>query len=446
VLAIIFGIITSYSYVFFSSYLYVFLGIGALVSIALKEYAYVRRCLGILAGILIGASPFWYSVFSFQDDELQQMSWMRRSHAPIMSVQTVFILLICGVILYFLMKGSFNRLSGIVSLALLLSGIICINQQVLTGMAVQPGHYINYVIPQSMIFACALLAAELVKNGHLLSFYRRLRDLTSVSISTLCMFSGSIVAAAGFLLYPSHLASYINPNSIFGSTTMFTSLLNKGPLYGIVAGMIVLVTGLTLKYGRFPRRSIRLKTILYIGISLYAVLNAGVIQFVWYQGYIKNSYGVFQQLAPALQWLNTNTEKESVILASFDYMPCGNSMDNVITIYTHNNVYASYHAQFYTIPPLDEIIDRVYMMMFFMGITQREHVEKILEDMTLPGSFEEYQNKRKKDLYSELRIYRIDYFFYGPREKELFKVNPETEYPFLHQVYDDGIVKIFRIL
>jgi hypothetical protein len=172
----------------------------------------------------------------------------------------------------------------------------------------------------------------------------------------------------------------------------------------------------------------------------------GMVRYDWYQNHTKPDMGDLQDLAPALRWLNEHTEKESVILVDIEYVST-----DIITIYTDNNVYVSSHAQYYSIPPLSELRDRLYNLMYFMGITSREDFEQFISRRnvfvkdSLRPSFEEYQEKLEKDLYSELTKYRADYLFYGPWEQKSFKVDLEKTYPFLKKVYDDSIVKIYQI-
>ena len=176
---------------------------------------------------------------------------------------------------------------------------------------------------------------------------------------------------------------------------------------------------------------------------IYVAWDVGLGQYEYYHNILKPWVGYLQELAPALNWLNEHTEKESVVLGSPDHT----SINSIIPIYTHNNVYVTFHSQFYTMPPLFEIQDRLYNTMYFMGITSREEFDRYLEDHWFKeGVFEIYQDKLTKDVYSELTRYQVDYLFYGPRERQHFKIDPEKTYSFLQKVYDDGTVAIYQIL
>ena len=88
----------------------------------------------------------------------------------------------------------------------------------------------------------------------------------------------------------------------------------------------------------------------------------------------------------------------------------------------------------------------MYNILYFMGISTQGGFERYRAEEIRGTTFESYQQKRQTNLYSELTSYRVDYLFYGPRERASFTINPEKIYPFLQQVYADQIVTIYQIL
>ena len=185
-------------------------------------------------------------------------------------------------------------------------------------------------------------------------------------------------------------------------------------------------------------------------VIFYVIVDITILQYNRQLFSIEPQFKDFQFLKSAFEWLDNNTEKESVVLAMITrYDSISNqviiSTDNLIPIYTNNNVYWSHHAQFYPIPSQEELQDRLYNFMYFIGVTSQKDFEEFTKTTAIPTSFEIYQKKLHRDLLSELKKYRINYLFYGPRERESFKINPET-YSFLQKVYDDNIVKIYKIL
>lgn len=465
ILSVFWGIITSYSYVYFSTYFYTFLGICVIGFFVLKEWGYLRQSLAVLGITLMFSIPFWYSVFSYSSSSLNQMAWMAKDHTPIIDIQLLFTLLVCLCISGGLIKRAVSRLTGLASLALLLSGVICMNQHVITGIRVQPRwHYHTFIIPQSLILAVALLTAEFIKTRRIqrISLFRWIKQFSTAS---LFLFGGIGLGSVSVFLHPSFVATYLSSDGRL--TPRFTSLLEILHLSGFCLGFELLILGLLLKTHLHTFmsklacviRELFLKTVqflhrrLHIGSFLYALVivglvwDIGMVQYDRYQNNTKPDLGDLQDLAPALRWLDEYAEKESVILVDIEYVST-----DIITIYTDNNVYISSHARYYSIPPLSELQDRLYNLMYFMGVTSREDFDQFISRRnvfvrdSLGLSFEEYQEKLEKDLYSELTKYRVDYLFYGPREQKSFRVDPDKTYPFLKKVYDDGIVKIYRII
>ena len=382
------GIVISYSYPFFATYLYAFWGINLIAACVLKDRGHVRNMLGVLCITGIGAAPFWYSVFTFPKEKLAEMGWRSGGHQPVLMV-------------------------GSISIALLLSGAVCLNQQIITGTIVQPGHYNTYLIPHALVLAVALLLAEYRRRQRVepWPFFRKMNR--PLPVDTLALYGGIGLGTASLLLRPEFVAAHLSTDGVLAPKVAFllTTLHFGGAAGGVLLVLIGLGLSLTSPSPRVPH------------------------------------YGYLQTLAPALQWLDANTPKESVVLGSLDYC----ATDAAVVIYTDNNYYISTYAQFYPVPRLIELKDRVYNLLSFSGIRSendfaqflaRDALSIFVHQMHL--SFEEYQQKFKRELYPELKKYRLDYVFYGPREREIFKVDPHA-YPFLKEVYQDRAVTIFQV-
>jgi hypothetical protein len=443
------GILVSYSYVYFSSFLYVFLGVGIIITLFLKEKAYLCNMLAVLSITLICSLPFWYTVFCFSSGELWQSALAFKGNSPIIDAHLLFMIILCAAIMISLKQGRIQNHTGLIALALLLSGIICLNQHVVTGLYVQPYHYYWYIIPQSTILAIALLTAELVKKYR--SYHgSRSWFSTPVSLTTVMLGGGVIMGGISVILSPSLLTWLLNPESTFTTSSKFGLFFHTLHIWGLGISLALIIVAIRMK-AFLGRYHLQRGTLLYALIIIGLIGNVGIFQYGWYQGYIKTYFGHFQRLAPAVQWLNTFSEKESVIMTCQNYETPTNNFDSIISMYTSNNLYVTYHAQFYPIPLLNEIRDRLYNMMYFMGRTSREDFEQYTQGTWMHHSFlqldfQEYQQKLDKDIYSELTKYRVDYLFYGPCEKESFNIEPEKTYSFLDEVYNDGVVTIYRIL
>ncbi len=450
VLSTVFGIITSYSYVFFSSYLYAFLGIFAILAHVLNDRGYSSKALIVLSLILLCSLPFWYSVLNFSDKALNQVSAVVHDHNAIINPQVLFTLALCIIIVSHLQRGYLGKLPGIASLTMLLSAVVCLNQQIITGLHVQAFHYDHFVNPQAMILAVTLLATEFMgKRGQ---HHRSRQGIKPLAVVSLLLYGGIFLVSVSVCLHPSIVASYFSPDGKL--TSGLSTLLQTFYIIGVLIGVSFMALGLFLKK-RAWRRFIRIGTILYVIVLLWVSWNAVIVKFAWYQGYIKPVYGDLQALAPAVAWLNKHTEPESVILGMVGLRGQNQhiSTDAVIAAYTSNNVYISGHARYYAVPPMSELMDRWYNLMYVMGITSQEDFNLFINEMygefygmvPLKSSFEEYQKKLRNDVYSELTRYRLDYLIFGPRERKAFKIDPGKTYSFLRKMYDDRVVQIYQI-
>ena len=438
--ATLFGVLTSYAYPFFGTHLYVFLGMGGILAYMANDPWFGRRYFSVLAVILVCSLPYWYSNFSIS--RLSEMSWMNNDHTPIINAQIVVTALVCVALAVLLFKGALSKPGGSVALALLLSGIVCQNQHVLTGAAVQIGHYMLYVIPQATILALALLVAEWHKHAAASRGANRRWQLPALPLDTLAISTGIVLAAGSWLLRPACVAAYLSPDGILSPNVRF--LLELFHRYGFFGGGALFLGGLVLR--RRPaatRWSIRLGTMAYLFVIGYVPIDLTLVSYERYQRFIKPNFSYLQQIRPALRWLNTTPQPEAVILGDFDYV----YTDNFITVYTPHDVYFSSGAQWFALPTLAELHDRLYNLLYFMGIRTQAEFETLTAERSLFGlSFETYRMKFKQEVYSALKTYRVDYIFYGPREQKSFKVVPEMTYPFLKKAYDDGVVKIYQVL
>ncbi|MBN1186253.1 MAG: hypothetical protein JXB49_28505 [Bacteroidales bacterium] len=438
VFASIFGIFTSYSYVYFSTYLYVFLGIGAILSFLLKERAWFWRYLIVLGNILMFSIPFWWLVFRSSNAELSQMSWMLISHIPILNAQVGLMVILCTGVFFCLYKRYIMAMPGIVIFSLLISGVLCLNQHVFTGLYVQPNHYMLHTIPQATILAMTLLVTEI----------RREFSFRIISFYSCCVYGGIVFVFVGICLHPKIIASYLSSDGVL--TLELTSLLNLLCWGGIASGICLIAAGKI--FGDFKRLTklltgikksyyVPLKIIAVTGCISYIVWDVKTAQLWIYREHLLSQFAYFQQLSPALQWLNLHTEKESAVVCD----PDSHSTSGLITIYTHNNVYVSEFSQYYAVPPLNELQERYQNVIYLMGMSSWQDIKPFIPSQ-LWDNFETYQKKLVKDVYTELKKYQADYLFYGPNEQRYFKVDPETTYPFLKKIYDDGIVEIYYIM
>lgn len=447
------GILTSYSYVYFSSYLYAFLAVSAFGFWWVNDAERFRKSIVVLGGILFCSIPFWWPLLGFSGEEMGQMSLIEKTRRPIFNYsyinshireQILFTLFLCVFILVWIRKGVLRKIPGMVAFSLLFSGLVCLEQQIITGIIVQPWHYDAYVIPQATILALTILAMELLP---FLSF-------RTFPIRPVLMYAGIGVVGVSLILNPVLVARYFSADGLL--TPAFESFLWMAHIGGLLLGLSLLGLRVFLS-SRVPqawsktsfdtpgfhRSFAKMGQVLWIAVILYMTYDVGLRQYTSYKEELKPKFGYLQQLAPALNWLNEHTPPESVVFGSPDHT----STNSIIPIYTQNNVYVTFHSQFYTVPSLEEITDRFYIAMYVMGIRTQEEFDAYLEDHWFKrGVFADYQQKFSQDVYAALTTYHVDYLLYGPRERENFLCDPEAVYPFLEKQHDDGGGKVFRVL
>ena len=360
---------------------------------------------------------------------------MTKTHAPIITAQEILTILLILCLVILLKFKIIRQFPGIVTLSLLISAIGALNHRIISGLEVQSWHYQIHVIPQVTILSIVVIIAEVWQT------YRKIGKGNLIQLNTLMIVAGTGLLVMGLLVSPSLMASHLSSDGILSSTAQ--TFLNATRLVGGILGGIALMYGVFRMWFHSRHMAVRLSTLFYVAGLLVIASSVGMVQYHLYYGFIKPHFGYIQQLAPVLKWLNTHTEKESVIVCSIDYT----TPLVVIPIYTHNNLYIAPLASCYPVPPLRELIDRAYTVMYLMGITTRQDFYSYFPgEYSEEASFEAYQNKLNQDLYTELTRYRADYIFYGPLERASFRIAPEKMYPFLHEVYHDDVVSIYRII
>lgn len=446
------GTLLSYSYVYLSTYLYCVLGVYAILALLFHERQSFRRAFLTLLIILLASGPFWYPLFTSSQAALERIGSLERTRAPSLPFDVVCLLVMIGIIVWMWRHGMITRFNMMVCVALLAGGVLCVNQQVISGISVQPWHYRIYVLPEALLMSVVIAGASYRQWRHTrVSTLSPSRPAT-VSLAALMMISSLMITGVSMICHPA-IAKWIAPDTYAEQaySPHFHHRLEQIYQYSLILAFGLLAGGFVLrKYhpGYLPR--IRLGT---VGIALwigYSIWDISLARYLWYTQVIKPNFSDLQQLTPALRWLNQNTEPESVVLSMIGKKPLFPhpeyaSTDDLLTIYTHNNVYLSDYVEWFSIPSDDERRDRIYNIMYVMGIRTPEAFQRFMYRMWLSGSFEEYRNKFNNDVYQELKKYRVDYVFYGPRERQYFEVNPASTYPFLKTVYADKVVQIYQI-
>lgn len=454
VFSIVAGSIVSYTYVYTSTYLYTVLGSCFLIALALRERWYIRISLITLGSILAASLPFWLNVFFTQSAGHHRMTWGELQRGPTLT-SDVLLLLACVAISLLLWRRKIisNRIM-MVCTALPASSFICMNQQVITGIVVEPWHYQLYIVPESLLMTGILLGTSLVRWKSTRHGKGRAPIRHSLPLPRLLILASLVLGVTGIMIHPALLKLFAalvteSPLELSEGAASFFRRVYHGSL--VLSG-ICLLLGLALEKWspRFVPRRIRLGTLGIVLWICFTMSDVSLARYAYYVNILSPNFSPLQRLAPALDWLDQNTPSESVVFGmtgkkSFFPQPEYVSTTDLISIYTDNNVYMSENTYYHAEPPMTELQDRTYVMMYFMGIRTIHDFQQFMSRRYIRGTFEDYQQKFGHDVYRELTQYRIDYVWYGPRERRYVTVHPDA-YDFLTKVYDDQIVQIYQVV
>jgi len=174
----------------------------------------------------------------------------------------------------------------------------------------------------------------------------------------------------------------------------------------------------------------------------------------------KNSYNEYanqQKYRPFIDWLNNNSQPESVVLAN-------QKLSLLIPVYTHNNIYyvRSYPIHFSTYS-LDRRINSVCLSLYLeKGESAKEEIYNLAEIQNIYGSyiyFNYYQNRMPQDLVEKiinkcneyyqnpirtnLGQYRLDYIIF---DKDEDKNWPIQSFDFIEPIYKYENIVLYKVI
>lgn len=147
-----------YVYLFAWTYALVLSGVLFLVSLCVKKRKEAIRVLYMtLGGLVLGVPTLIRlatSLFVHPDRSLSYFEFLEHSRAPLFSIVGAVLLVLFAVSVW--KKRNDERFPFL--FAIILSGWIVLNQQLITGIRLQPGHYYWYfVVPLGIVVALVLL-------------------------------------------------------------------------------------------------------------------------------------------------------------------------------------------------------------------------------------------------------------------------------------------------
>lgn len=152
-----------YTYPFTFTFLFAFLGCLVLIFLFKKEWLNIRNIILIAVITLLVAIPYFYNLWQGMQHPLYQEIMLRhalqKTHIPNIGMLVVMLLVIF--ILFFSRE---EKERYVFCLGLVLAPLIVLNQQIITGIVMEPGHYHwFYHKPLAVIFIIIILF-ELIKK------------------------------------------------------------------------------------------------------------------------------------------------------------------------------------------------------------------------------------------------------------------------------------------
>ena len=364
------------------------------------------------------------------------------------------------------LKMKFTTWAFILSIPI--AHIICVNQQLITGVILEPHHFETFVFP--VLTWVAFITVAFIGGQSALDHFNERRLLLSRNKGNLIFVLSMLVLALVLpLLLEPHLPR--PTGGIAGNLVRGAAIADRVALTWMIA--IPILYAISAKSLRRSTRSVAL-------VGLYLGLIALITQAIGYLECRKSFPTTLQPYAGAFRWLEENSAKESVVL-------CSPLVGDFLPVYSHNNVYFCDYAV--SAPPA-EFRRRLINQLIFSGLTPgrlasgldesspaydaslkfcffywREMGEKgkaKLNRNTFIVNYTREDVKEVTNLYAwksshwsvdSLKDYRLDYVMYGPIEKG------QGEYAGSHwkfsrgldplgaprKLFDDGSVEVYEM-
>jgi len=158
--------LTFYEYFYNWTFLYAFAGVLGLIYLFQKKWLDLKRIALVLLGGLLIAIPYFLNLYRASlyptYPDLEQRFGIIETHAPLLGFVAPLLLIVF--LLFFPRKYKERYFFG---LALAITPLIVLNQQLITGRIMEPGHYHwRYNVPLAIIFLLVIFFAWfLAKKG-----------------------------------------------------------------------------------------------------------------------------------------------------------------------------------------------------------------------------------------------------------------------------------------
>ncbi len=172
-----------YTYFYAATYLFAFLGVLGLCFLVQKKWNEVRSLAYVFFGGILLAIPYAWNLYQASlypsYEEVARRLALLVSHEP----QFIGIVALGGIIVFFLGFPRDDKRKYIFGLSLLLTPLVTLNQQVVTGKVLQAGHYHWYMHrPIAVIFAI-ITAFYLLRRWNTPQHYTKILAVLMIAVS-----------------------------------------------------------------------------------------------------------------------------------------------------------------------------------------------------------------------------------------------------------------------
>ena len=212
--ALILGL-SFYSYPYTWTFIYAFLGVMILIFIFQKKWIDIKNIIFIYLGSLIVALPYFYNLYYLINHPLYSEASLRfgmiETHFPLINIT---ILLLLGLFLLFFPREKTKRYYF--SLALVLTPFVVLNQQIITGRAMLPGHYHWYFIkPLTGIFLIIIIFYQLERIIKYNRWQKMIRIILISLILLIFFGNGILIQRNSYLANQEFQLQFQNQSPIF---------------------------------------------------------------------------------------------------------------------------------------------------------------------------------------------------------------------------------------
>ena len=201
------------------AFMYAGLSVWFFISILNKDKLIVKNILFIILTSLILAIPFWLNYYKVTLDPnyqfLETIFGTDYTHRPIIP----FGYILLSIFAIYINKGT-NSKNFFFVLSFLIGGLLCLNQQILTGKIIEPVHWTSYTNKTFLLLA--LITG--LNNIKPKNFHKNIRNIIFISVVSFLFFTGFIQQ---YNYYNAHKNTFKERQNLYGVITWLNTNTSK---------------------------------------------------------------------------------------------------------------------------------------------------------------------------------------------------------------------------